>query len=214
MVVVALLGMIVFLGYNYIVFKKALQDASDPAMAQKLASAQVAELINKVGKLIELPEEKPTVATITDYSKLKSQLFFTNAKNGDKVLIYTEAKKAILFRESENMIIDVAPINIGTSSAIQSKIKVVVENGTKVSGAALKLGNKIATAFPDISIIDNTDAKEDYDETIVAVLNSNVNSAAEDLAKKIGANIDNFPIGEIKPSDADIVVFVGKDLAE
>lgn len=89
---------------------------------QVAANAKIKELIAKVGQLITLPDkETPTVATITDVTKLKSQPFFAKAKNGDKVLIYTQAKKAILYRESINKVIDVAPVNIGTSSAAPAR---------------------------------------------------------------------------------------------
>lgn len=67
----------------------------------------------EVGKIIELPEdETPTVATVTDLEKVKEQAFFRNAQNGDKVLIFTNAKKAFLYRPSANMIIEVGVINI------------------------------------------------------------------------------------------------------
>lgn len=74
------------------------------------------KLIADVGKLLVLPEgETPTIATVSDLEKLKSQPFFINAKNGDKVLIYTNAKKAILYDPVAHKIIEVAPINIGNT---------------------------------------------------------------------------------------------------
>ena len=77
------------------------------------AQAEADKLISEVSLLIALPtDEKPTVATVTDLEKVKDQPFFKNAKNGDKVLIYTNAKKAILYRPSEKRIIEVGAVNI------------------------------------------------------------------------------------------------------
>lgn len=70
------------------------------------------EIIDKVGKLIELPNETPTIAAISDKSKLQNQPFFANAENGDKVLMYSNAQKAILYRETINKIIEVGAITI------------------------------------------------------------------------------------------------------
>ena len=64
--------------------------------------------------MIVLPEDEiPTVATVSDPEKLKEQPFFSDAKKGDKVLIYANAKKAILYDPMANKIVTVAPINIG-----------------------------------------------------------------------------------------------------
>src|SRR5687767_785586 len=80
---------------------------------QAQAQAEADKLVSDVGKLIELPsDEKPTIATVSDVEKVKEQAFFKNAKNGDKVLIYTNAKKAILYRPSENRIVEVGAVNI------------------------------------------------------------------------------------------------------
>jgi hypothetical protein len=82
------------------------------------SQAQVNATIAEVGKLITLPtDEQPTVATVTDASVVKSQPFFTNAENGDIVLIYTKAQKAILFRPSANIIVEVGAVNINQASA-------------------------------------------------------------------------------------------------
>lgn len=70
------------------------------------------ELIIKVEKLIELPQdEMPTIATVLDENKVREEAFFKQAKTGDRLLAYIKNKKAILYRPSVNKIIEVAPIS-------------------------------------------------------------------------------------------------------
>src|SRR4051812_31442361 len=58
-----------------------------------VAKADSQTTVAAVGKLIVLPtDEDPTVATVTDPSKLQNQTFFAHAKVGDKVLLYVKAK--------------------------------------------------------------------------------------------------------------------------
>lgn len=67
-----------------------------------------------MGRHIVLPEgETPTVGTVTDPEKLKDQAFFEKAKIGYRVIIYTNAKKAILYDPDSDKIVEVAPLNIG-----------------------------------------------------------------------------------------------------
>lgn len=86
------------------------------ANSQQAAQDQNQQLINAIGKLTPLPtNETPTIATVTDITKLSDQPFFANAKNGDKVLIYTQAKEAYLYRPSTNKLINIAPVNLGAN---------------------------------------------------------------------------------------------------
>jgi len=100
--------------YYYSQYKKTQQLLNNPSAT---ANAEAKQLIIEVGKLMVLPTvEQPTVATVSDVTKLIDQPFFANAKNGDKVLIYTQSKKAILYRESINKIVEVAPVNLGSNT--------------------------------------------------------------------------------------------------
>ena len=102
---------VVFAIYSYTQLAELKRDP------QRVAEQEVEELVNRVGKLIVLPEgEQPTVATVSDAESLQDQPFFAQAKNGDKVLIYTNARKAILYDPLSNKIVEVAPLNIGETA--------------------------------------------------------------------------------------------------
>lgn len=83
---------------------------------QEVAQKELQSTITAVEKLMVLPtDETPTMASVTDPEKLRSQSFFTNAQKGDQVLVYSISRKAILYRPSLNKIIEIAPVNMGAS---------------------------------------------------------------------------------------------------
>jgi cell division protein FtsL len=96
-------------------FYRKLNTAKQNPQVQ--AQEDVQSLVEEVGKLILLPDEAPTVATVTDPAQLQGQPFFVNAKTGDKVLIYAAARKAVLYSPSEKRIVEVAPLIIGEAPA-------------------------------------------------------------------------------------------------
>ncbi len=74
---------------------------------------QVQNVVAMVAVHIVLPEgEEPTVATVSSLEQLAGQPFFASAKVGHKVLIYTKAKKAILYDPVIDKIVEVAPLDI------------------------------------------------------------------------------------------------------
>lgn len=97
-------------GAAYYFYRKANTQNDSSASAQE----EVAALVAEIGKLIVLPEgETPTVATVSDPERLKDQPFFARAKAGDKVLLYSTARKAYLYDPVAKKLIEVAPLNIG-----------------------------------------------------------------------------------------------------
>lgn len=80
--------------------------------------SEVTKLTEEIRMVMELPDgETPTLATVTDTQKLADQPFFQKAQNGDKVLIYTNNGRAILYRPSvksgeRGKIVDVTTINV------------------------------------------------------------------------------------------------------
>lgn len=106
-----------FMLVQYHQAQQKLQVSSN-AVAQK---HQVDDVVAKVGKLIILPtDEKPsTSATVYHADKLRSQAFFANAKDGDKLLVYNHHKQAILYRPSTNQLVNVQPVTIGTGAPSQ-----------------------------------------------------------------------------------------------
>ena len=123
LIAVASLGAALYFYQQYQAFYN-----QSPAAAQ----AEADRIVSLVSRLIVLPaNEKPTIAVVSDASKLSDQPFFANAKNGDRVLIYSAAKKAILYRESENKIIEVAPITIGAAAPAPAAAPTTPETSTK-----------------------------------------------------------------------------------
>lgn len=85
--------------------------------AQNQNQTEAQKLVAEISQFLILPEdEQPTVATVSNIEALKGQPFFANAQKGNKVLIYTKAKKAILYDSIAKKIVEVAPINLGNSA--------------------------------------------------------------------------------------------------
>ena len=73
-------------------------------------------VIKQVERHMMVPaNEEPTVLTITDRSKVKSE-FLKASETGDKVLIYERNQRAIIYRPSTDKIVDIVPVNVGDAS--------------------------------------------------------------------------------------------------
>lgn len=107
-VIVAVVA-IAFLGWKFI---QARQMLSDIKTKEAVSEQEVEKVTKEVGALIILPDETPTVATVTDKTKLAKNDFFQKAENGDKVLIYAQARRAYLYRPSAKQLVDVTPLNV------------------------------------------------------------------------------------------------------
>lgn len=107
---------IAWLAYGYINTKNQLEKLS--SSGSSAGQTETEQLVDKVGKLVDLPTgETPTIATVNNAAKLKTQTFFANAQDGDKVIIYSKAARAILYRPSNNKIIEYrSNVNLGAST--------------------------------------------------------------------------------------------------
>lgn len=91
----------------------------EPEVAPAQQASQLSEaeqLHQKLRQTLDLPEETPNLATVQDVSKVKDQLFFQRAQNGDKVLLYVKAGRAVLYRPTTGKVINLAPINSDTET--------------------------------------------------------------------------------------------------
>ncbi len=172
----------VLVGYNW------LQNGKQTVGTDgKLNSAAVKALIDEVADKMELPQnETPTIATVTDVTKLADQPFFRNAKNGDKVMIYGSTKEAILYRPSNHKIIAVAPINATANPT-----------GTPVAQATNVTGTPTVSVTPSVSVTP-TPTKE-AEKLKVVVLNSTKTAG---LAKKAADMLDKEKFNVLSTSNA------------
>lgn len=202
-IVVALIVAAAGVGFGVSQYNEA-QKLKTPAGVQKANDDEANALKAKVAVLMQLPNEKPTIATVKDITKLKDQAFFKDAKNGDKVLIFTAARKAVIYRESTNKIINSGPIAVTSDqkAATQSVSVLASLNGSSAD-AASKLAN--------IQGITATEAKatKNYSKTQVFDVSGNNGAKAQEIATALGGEvITSIPNGETAPVGAAIVVFV------
>jgi hypothetical protein len=110
LIALIVLAALIYLAYGYVHTKHQLDRLSNPKIAAESATQQ---LVDKVSRLVQLPTgETPTIATVNDAAKLKNQAFFANAKDGDKVLIYSKANRAVLYRPSADRVIEFSSVNL------------------------------------------------------------------------------------------------------
>lgn len=98
-----------FLGWQYWLAQKNIKQLSDQKSSeQSVQKTANDDLIEKVGKITVVPtDERPTVADVSDASKLAGLPLFDKVQNGDKVLSYTKARRQVVYRPSTNQVVTV-----------------------------------------------------------------------------------------------------------
>lgn len=203
----------------------------------KVADAkEIAELQETVGSFFMLPEgEEPTLATVTDREKLADQPFFQKAENGDKVLIYSNSGRAILYRPSSKKIVDVTTVNVnqpntapetaqaspetpadnsavlGETTQIEAPVTVALYNGSKKVGLTNAVEAKITTGVAQAAVTKKESARKDtYEDTIVVDASGKHASVAQSLATLLGGAVAPLPEGETD-AGTDLLVILGND---
>lgn len=207
----------------------------------RLAEAQKSDdtrLVERIGKLVDLPKgEVPTIATVSEVEKLRSQPFFAKAENGDKILIFQISKKAVLYRPSTDKVIEIGPIAVdqntssssGTlspltgqvgvekpmaSAEVTIKAKVTIYNGTSTKGLAKEVQDKLKVKFSEFDFVGVGNTKGDFSKTVVVDLGGKNATAAKTISGEVkGQVVDKLPEGETRP-DSNILVILGSDYAQ
>lgn len=80
-------------------------------ISSNVTDEQIARTLqDKVANIMVLPEEDALVSTIEDINQVSEQPFFNKAQNGDKVLIFVQAAKIVIYRENTNQIVNAGPL--------------------------------------------------------------------------------------------------------
>lgn len=195
-----LLGVAGFGGYYF----KKYHDLKSSSPEQ-LQQAQTDQYIDAVSKLYALPKnEKPDIATVKDKEALKKQYpFFDQAENDDIVLIYKEAKLAILYRPSSKQLIKVGPVNVDSGLSIRTigsdAERQAVEKTLTDGKLAFTSGGASKTSAIGVTVVDVKGGKTEE---------------AKNLATLLKGKVGTLPAGEDTPTDVDLLVVVGPEGAQ
>ncbi len=190
-------------GYFYWQNRQNLAKLNNPNQASE---QETKELTEKVGKLMDLPkDESPTIISVVDKEKVKEQAFFTSAENGDKVLVYTAAKKAILYRPASGKIIEVGPVDIAPTTNFKVALYSATGDVSNLSAIESKLKESVTNLEYPIKEL----AKTTTNKILVVDINGGKTVEAEQIAKLLGGEVSALPKGEIAPA-ADFLVISGK----
>lgn len=108
-------GLVVFLAlavgilvWQYFDARAELKRFNDPAAA---VAQESEDTVSEVSKVMVLPAgEQPIPALVKDEAKFADNPVFEGVKNGDKLLIYQEKRKVIIYRPSTKQIVNVITI--------------------------------------------------------------------------------------------------------
>ncbi len=130
-----IIGALVVYGVFYLYAHPTLNSNTTPvATSTEVSEAMKAkQIVDAVSQLIIVPQgEDPLIATINDADNLiKDQPFYTGAINGDIVLIYQNAAKAIIYSPSRNIIVNVGPVLPEQQASSTAKVSTTTATTTK-----------------------------------------------------------------------------------
>lgn len=232
-------GMAVFF---YLQWQRAQQAANlagdgQTEAAMRAEQKEIQSIEKQLGGVILLPQgETPTLITVKDKDEIReNKEFFADAQNGDKVLVYQQARKAFLFRPGSKKLINLAPINISPGSdsqeadqatgsseisespalttlpEAQKPVTIELRNGTEAQGLTFQFEPKLAASSLKTEVIERDNAsRDDYEKSVVVTVNLTKKALAQRVANELGLVIAELPAGESK-SESDILILLGAD---
>jgi hypothetical protein len=217
--IVALLG----LGSSVYFFRQYRVSEEQRFASLSLTPKDTEAVLSKVRKLVLLPSEEAKIMTVANVAELKkTQRFFAEAEDGDIVLVFENAKKAVVYRPSVNLVVNIAPILPGGQASDSAKtvptavqmqpLKIALRNGTTVVDMNKKLEDELKLKVQNVVITEKDNAKRaNYEKTELVILNDTLNrESVQKLADMLSARIITLPSDEPKP-DADLLIIAGID---
>lgn len=205
-----------FFAYRSYTLSKQIDQMKNggPKVSDAEAKKQADQLKKEISKYLLLPDEEPTVATVQDVGALQNNPFFKNAQNGDKVLVFTQAQKALIYRQKDHKIIEVGyfnPTQAAQPTPQVALIKVAVRSGTGSEQVIQAMEQQLKTSFPGSAVTERGLAKKsDYQKSQVIDVTGNNLKQVQDMSAKLGLSVSQMPSGETPPAGADILIIVGK----
>jgi len=192
-----------------------LDKYSDPTKYDELQQEQTQAVIDSVAKHLLLTEdEEPMVATIVDVDALKEQNpeFYKYAKNDDSILIYST--RAIIYRSSTDMIINVAPVmSIPQEETSQEEVLLDVDilNGSNTVDAPDTIEASVKKVNSKYTVSKLGVAERDYDSTTVYDLTGGEKAdTVKALAEGLGYKYSTATPDDVE-TDAEVLIVAGSD---
>jgi hypothetical protein len=80
------------------------------ASQKKAQAKEEKQTVDKIAKLLRLPDENPIITTVYNEKDFENNNLFRPVKKGDKILLFINAKQAVIYRPSNNQVIEVLPV--------------------------------------------------------------------------------------------------------
>jgi|GEM_PF-1833419 len=115
-IVLAVVILIAVAGYYaWSIYQGQLDPQVQAEKAEKAAEKEILAIVAKVQNLMVLPDDElPQIAEIKDAAlAAQEQPFLSGSENGDILLVYANAGKAIVYSPSRNIIVNVGPVQMG-----------------------------------------------------------------------------------------------------
>lgn len=179
------------------------------AYQMQKTQADDAKVLTQLGKIIDLPADvKPMMAVVNDAEVLKKDnpAFFAKAKNGDRVIVYSDM--AILYDAKANKIMHIGPVNFGQESL--GTVPFALYNGSDSEDAVTVFEQKLTATFKNAVVKVKDKASKVYDKTLVIDLKGD-NPEIKTIADSLGGQVSTLPAGEVPPQGVAVLVIVGRE---
>lgn len=174
--------------------------------------SNLGQVKSAVSKLMILPsDEQPTLATVTDKSKLQDKFLIEKAQNGDRILVYTKNRLVIIYRPSINKIAAVGLVSTDPALPEAKDASLTVVDGSDNPQKTQKIIELVKSAYPGMKVVDGGKiARQDLPTTLVIDNTNQKDYLVDALAQGTGGKRGVVPLGVDKVA-TDLMIIVGKD---